>query len=406
MTREWQVFCLSGESLYGKTFLALLIGNMCFWFSTSLFMPVLPLYYHQLGFSEGEIGLAVGAFSVGALAFRFSAGKAIDRYGSKPVLTAGMLLSLVAVACYPLGGTLLTITLFRLLHGIGISGYGAAALTTTSMLFPESKTTEAVSMYALFTMIGTGLATSIALTLYDEKGFMGVVWCGIAVTAASLVLFPKSKASKRTANNAAVAVWPVISRPSVMLPAVNLFIVNFSFSTLMTFLPLFVLLYGGGGIGYFFVAYAVAVVLSRMVVTRVCKLVSSPRLTLYLMIVFGAIMLFMAYWHSPLALALAGVALGIAFGFAFPSMAGFVAQQTTAAERGTAYGFFITGNDLGQVLGAIGMGFFVGTAGYEAVFAAVGWLTLLYCAAYGVVLMPKLIADSQAFAVNRAEEAQ
>ena len=105
-------------------------------------MPVLPLYYHQLGFSEGEIGLAVGAFSVGALAFRFSAGKAIDLYVSNPVFSACMLLSLVAVACYPLGGTLLTITLFRLLHGIGISGFGAAALTSSSMLFPETKQTE------------------------------------------------------------------------------------------------------------------------------------------------------------------------------------------------------------------------------------------------------------------------
>ncbi len=396
---------MTGESLYGRTFLALLVGNMCFWFSTSLFMPVLPLYYHQLGFSEGEIGLAVGAFSVGALAFRFSAGKAIDRYGSKPVLTAGMLLSLAAVACYPLGGSLLAVMFFRLLHGIGISGYGAAALTTTSMLFPESKTTEAVSLYTLFTMIGSGLATSIALELYQVQGFWGVVVCGVAATASSLALFPKNTASKRKAQGETVDVWPVVTRPSVLLPAVNLFIVNFAFSTLMTFLPLFILLYGGGGIGYFFVAYAIAVVLSRMIVNRVCNMVSSPRLTLYLIVSFGAIMLFTAYFHSPAALAVAGVAVGIAFGFAFPSMAGFVAQQTTTAERGTAYGFFITGNDLGQVLGAIGMGFFVGSAGYETVFSAVGWLTLLYSAAYGLVLMPKLVADSESLAVNRAEGA-
>ena len=376
---------------------------MCFWFSTSLFMPVLPLYYHQLGFSEAQIGMAVGAFSAGALAFRFAAGKAIDNYGSKPVLTAGMVLSLAAMAGYPLGVTLAAVAVFRLLHGIGTAGYGAAALTTTSLLFSEAKTTEAVAMYTLFTMIGSGAATSIALWLFDTHGFLGVVATGVAATALSLFLFPKKQAAKQQERAEPVLVWPIITRPSVYLSALNLFVINFSFSTLMTFLPLFVLLQGGGGMGYFFLAYAIAVVATRMIVSRVCQRVSSPQLTLYLLAAFGGIMLFTAFFHSPPALAIAGVAVGIAFGFAFPSLAGFVAQQTSVEERGTAYGFFITGNDLGQVVGAVGMGFFVGTVGYAAVFGAVGLLTLAFSAVYGVLLMPKLRCGSEALVINRAK---
>lgn len=394
---------MTNNPLYGKTFLSLLTGNMCFWFSTSLFMPVLPIYYHQLGFSETEIGVAVGAFSVGALAFRFAAGKAIDKYGSKPVLTVGMLLSLVAMTGYPFGVTLGIVMLFRFLHGIGISGYGAAALTTTSLLFSEEKTTEAVAMYTLFTMIGSGIATSIALSLFDYRGFSGVVAVGFAATFFSMVLFPKNKAGKKHTVNEPLPVWPIISRSSVFLSAVNLFMINFSFSTLMTFLPLFILLYGGSGMEYFFLAYAIAVVGTRMIVNAVCQKVPSPQLTLYILLAFGAIMPFVARFHDAFSLAVAGIVVGVAFGFAFPSLAGFVAQQTSMQERGTAYGFFVTGNDLGQVAGAIGMGFFVDKVGYEAVFSAVGVATLLFGAFYGFFLMPKLQQVSKALVIERAK---
>ena len=118
------------------------------------------------------------------------------------------------------------------------------------------------------------------------------------------------------------------------------------------------------------------------------KKVPSPQLTLYILLAFGVIMPFVAYFHDAVSLAVAGSVVGVAFGFAFPSLAGFVAQQTSIQERGTAYGFFVTGNDLGQVAGAIGMGFFVDKVGYEAVFSAVGVATLLFGAFYGFFLMP------------------
>lgn len=377
--------------LYSKVLFSLLVGNMFFWFSTSLFMPVLPLHYHRLSFSEAQIGMAVGAFSCGSLMFRFLAGKAIDRYGSKLVLTLGMLLSLIAVAGYPLGAAVSIAVAFRLLHGIGISGYGSAALTTTTLMFDSTRTTEAVSMYTLFTMIGSGIAASTALWLYNSFGFVGVVVTGITATALSLILFPKQETKKAQQHSNSVAVWDVIAHPSVYLSAGSLFIVNFCYSTIITFLPLFVLARGADGMRYFFVAYAGAVVLSRLVVNKVCQMIVAPKLAFYLIMSFGAIMLFIANYYSYFALVAAGVAVGISFGFTFPSLAGFVAQQTREDQRGTAFGFFITGHDLGQVTGAVGMGFFVGTIGYKEVFSVIGILALSYAFLYRLMLMPKLM---------------
>ncbi len=400
-SNKWQVFLLAKNPLYSKIFASLLVGNLFFWFSTSLFMPVLPLHYHRLGFSEAQIGMAVGAFSCGALMFRFLAGKAIDRYGSKLVLTAGMMLSLIAVAGYPLGQAVIIAVAVRLLHGIGISGYGSAALTTTTLMFDSTRTTEAVSMYTLFTMIGSGLAASSALWLYTSFDFTGVVVAGISATALSLILFPKQETKKTQQNSNVVAVWEIIAQPSVYLSAGSLFIINFCYSTIITFLPLYVLARGADGMRYFFVAYAIAVVLSRLVVNKVCQVIAAPKLSFYLIMSFGIIMLFTANYYTYYALATAGVAVGISFGFAFPSLAGFVAQQTSEEQRGTAFGFFITGHDLGQVAGAVGMGFIVGLIGYKEVFSAIGILTLSYGFLYRIMLMPKLIKiDKQLAAIG------
>jgi MFS family permease len=80
---------------------------MFFWMSVNFFLPVLPIYYHSLGMDDHQVGLAVGAFSLGSVMFRLFSGKAVDRYGGLPVLTAGVLLSVASI-----GGYFFAVTLF------------------------------------------------------------------------------------------------------------------------------------------------------------------------------------------------------------------------------------------------------------------------------------------------------
>jgi len=60
------------STIYTKAFLGLLLANMFFWMSNNFFLPILPIYYHTLGMSDHQIGIAIGAFSIGAVYFAFS----------------------------------------------------------------------------------------------------------------------------------------------------------------------------------------------------------------------------------------------------------------------------------------------------------------------------------------------
>jgi hypothetical protein len=40
---------------------------MFFWMSNNFFLPILPIHYHTLGMSDHQIGIAIDAFSIGAV---------------------------------------------------------------------------------------------------------------------------------------------------------------------------------------------------------------------------------------------------------------------------------------------------------------------------------------------------
>ncbi len=385
------------RGFYNSTFLSLVTGNLFFWMSVNFFLPVLPIYYHTLGMNDHQIGLAVGAFSIGSVAFRVYSGRAVDRYGAIPVLTVGGLLSLTAIGGYYAAVTLAAVFLARFLHGAGIAGYSASALTTVTMIHEKHRTTEAVAFYTLGTMIGTGIATSSANWLYAAGGMPLVIGVGAATTVLALVLFPRRVKPKITVVAAdSLPLRKVVATPAVYVATVSLLASNLCFGSIMTFLPLLMLSKGITAFNIFYVAYSVAVVLSRMWIGRLCAILRPDRLTYYVLVALGLTMLVAGEFSGDWVLALCGAGVGIGYGLVFPAMATVVAANVQPANRGTAFGFYTMAVDLGFGIGAIGMGAVASFWGYQAVFAAAGAYTLGYAALYQLWLRGKIAAPAAA----------
>lgn len=230
------------RGFYSRDFLSLVAGNMFFWMSVNFFLPVLPIYYHTLGMSDHQIGLAVGAYSLGSVMFRVYSGRLVDRYGARPVLTAGVLLSVAAIGGYYAAVTLATAFLTRFLHGAGITGFSASALTTVTVMHDGHRTTEAVAFFTMGTMIGMGIASSTANWLYAAGGMPLVIAMGVATTVLALVLFPRRVEPKIAVVAAeSLPLKKVVTVPPVYVATVSLFASNLCFGSIMTFLPLLML---------------------------------------------------------------------------------------------------------------------------------------------------------------------
>lgn len=381
------------RAIYNRQFVRLISANMFFWMSVNFFLPVLPIYYHSLGMDDHQIGLAIGAFFVGSVLFRVFAGRAVDRYGGKQVLTIGIVLSVLSIVGYYYSQTLLPAVLARFLHGAGISGYAAAALTLVTLMHEEHHTTEAVAAYTLFSMLGVGAAASSAIWLFGLGDMTLIVASGVLTTILSLLLFPKNPELKvKILVAETLPLRTVACHPGVLIPAVSLLASSICFGSMMTFLPLMMFSQGIKGLGLFYVAYSVTVILSRFWVSRLCAWLTPERLAVYILLLVGATMLLAGRIVADWVLILSGASIGISSGLAFPTMASIVTANTQPVNRGTAFGFYTMAFDIGVAVGAIGMGAVASAWGYQAVFLTAGVYTLVYAAVYYWWLMGKLLS--------------
>ncbi|MDR3588594.1 MAG: MFS transporter [Negativicutes bacterium] len=381
------------SAIYSRQFVTLISANMFFWMSVNFFLPVLPIYYHSLGMDDHQIGLAIGAFFVGSVLFRVFAGRAVDHYGGKPVLTIGMVLSVISIIGYYYSQTLLPAMLTRFLHGAGISGYASAALTMVTLMHEEHHTTEAVAAYTLFTMFGVGVASSSAIWIFGLGDFSLIVICGVVTTLLSLLLFPrKPKLKVKISVAETLPLRTVACHPGVIIPAVSLLATSICFGSMMTFLPLMMISQGIKGLGMFYIAYSVTVILSRFWVSRLCNWLTAERLSLYILLMLGATMLLAGQIVAEWVLVLSGVSIGISSGLVYPALASVVTANTQPVNRGTAFGFFTMAFDIGVAGGAIVLGAVASVWGYQAVFLAAGAYTLAYAAAYYWWLMGRLLS--------------
>lgn len=379
------------REIFTKQFTGLVLANMFFWMSTNIFMPVLPLYYHGLGMNDHQVGAAVGAFSVGAILFRVFSGKAVDRYGGARIIAGGIVLSVAAIASYGFSQSLVAASISRFLHGVGISFYSAAALTTASLILSEKHTTEALATFTLFAMFGVGIANSSALFLYQTGGLPFVLAVGVASTLLALALYPKNPTiNVRAEASATLPIADVVRHPSVFIPTISLLAVHLCFGSAMTFVPLLMLSRNISELSPFYIAYAVTVIGSRFWVSKLCLKFTPQKVAFGILLLFGCSMLVVAFAPSTIALILCGAGIGISYGLAFPALASIITANTQPANRGTAFGFFTSAIDVGFGLGSIGMGFVANAWGYSAIFLVAGAYVLVYAVFFRTVLWSSL----------------
>ncbi len=363
--------------------------------SNNFFLPILPIYYHTLGMSDHQIGIAIGAFSIGSVLFRVFCGKLADRYGSKPILSVGIVVSTLAIVTYSYSTTIVSATLSRFLHGVGISVYSGASLTMATLMHDEQYMTEVVAIYTLFTMLGVGVAAGSANWLYQIGDFNLVVAAGAIATILSFILFPKNPVLKtKLVVEDSLSLLQVIRESGVYIPTLTLFAINMCFASMMTFWPLLLLSKGVSEIHPFYIAYAIAVVFSRIWVKQLCILLTPQRLAEYILLIFMSCMIITACFSNMWVLALNGIAIGAGYGLAFPALATIVGAHVQAANRATAFGFFTMAVDLGFAIGAIGMGIIADIWSYETIFYVAGLYTALYMVLYHFFFYKKLITQS------------
>lgn len=196
--------------------------------------------------SAGLVGLAVGSFVAGPLG---------DRIGRKTILVLSVFFFGIWSLASAYTDSLLWLTVFRFLTGLGLGGAMPNAITLTSEYSPQrSKSTIVTIMFCGFT-IGSGLGGVLAAHMIPEYGWRSVLLFGgyVPIACAVLLIFllpesvrflvlrrPGSDAIQRTLRRivpsadlaGATFVIPEVAAATRKSPVAQLFAAPLKFGTL------------------------------------------------------------------------------------------------------------------------------------------------------------------------------
>lgn len=333
-------------------------------FSTNLVGLILPVYLAGRGFVESQIGLIMGATAVAALLLRPWIGIQVDTRGSRQVLLFGEVLMLLSIIGLPWMKGILSYVGLRVLYGFAIAFYGTGAVTFASSIGTGKTNSNAIAMYTLITMIGLGISISFAQVYFDNFGFTAVVLTAAAMIATAFcVMRFRIGSSAAPAGRGRHAPFTVVLKEKVVLAtAVGQFGAMFAYGAAFTFVPLAAIQSGIAFYSFFLIAFAVAVVASRLFVQRIIEGLGLEKSCVYAYLAILSSMLLLLLPLSPAVLIITGLFYGVGLGVAFPAFVILVVQRMGAANRGTSLGIMIAAGDIAMalsvsILGAIAQHF-------------------------------------------------
>ncbi len=359
--------------LLTPTFIALFVSALAFFGAGGIVLPVATRFANgPLDASGLGVGVGIGAFSIAALAFRPVVGWASDRFGRRPLLLVGGLVTVGAFAAHLFATTLPAFILVRSVYGIGEALFFVAAIAAVSDLAPEERRGEAINVASLSVYLGLAIGPFLGETLLAAAGF-NVVWIVAAATAGVAtglaLLVPETAPAVLAA--AAHGERPPRGRlfhPAGILPGFLILTGAWGMAGFLTFVPLHASRVGLDGAGIPLAMYAFIVVALRIVFVKLPDQVGAARLSGGALVVGAVGLLLVGTLPGAVGLFFGTAVFAAGIAFMFPALITLAVGRVDESERGSVVGTASAFLDLSFGLAPALLGIVVDASGYPAVF--------------------------------------
>lgn len=356
-----------------KAFARVLLAQLAIGFGFSIYF-LLPKYLatelHADATSIGNVGATGLAAAVATTPLM---GTLLDRYGRRLPMAASAALviagSLGMLRVHEIG---VVLYLLRIVQGIGFGlGFNAAAAYVADIA-PAGRLGQAMGLLGAASLLTNALAPALFESVAVKWGwapvFSAASATGILTCLVSLVL-PEPD----TSRNVATALAP--SNASTARLGYASWVTGAAFGTLITFTQPFALSRGAERVSTYLIGYTLGALLVRIVLGNFADRVGRLRVARWSLFGYGAVALLTAFLEPSLLLVL-GFGFGLAHGFLYPSLAALVAEGVASERRGRALANFNAAFNSGAGLSLLGGGWVARGAGYPALFALVGCVTI------------------------------
>jgi MFS family permease len=371
-------------TLLTRPFVILGMTSLVFFVAGGVVLPVVaPFATGPLHSDEVGAGIAYGAFAVGALVLRPVVGWASDRFGRRPLVIAGALMSCGALVVHLFVGSLELFVVARALLGIAEAFFFVAVFAAGADLAPEGRRGEALNLLSLSLYVGLGIGPAIGEVVRGAGGFSAVWLLALVLTIVAVVLARIVPETSPTILKRGEEPTPSrLFHPAAVFPGILILAGTTGMAGFLAFLPLYAADVGMDGAGLPLAIYAGLVIGLRVIFAKLPDQVGPVRVSGGALIVGAAGLAVLALLPSQTGILLGSVAFASGVAFLMPGLLTLAVSRVSEMERGSVVGTASAFLDLAFGIAPAILGIVAARVGFGGVF-----LTGAAASALGFVLL-------------------
>ncbi|CUS25359.1 hypothetical protein FC70_GL001255 [Paucilactobacillus oligofermentans DSM 15707 = LMG 22743] len=371
----------SKESLFSRDFWLLAAVNLFVMISYySLMVTIGPYALTKFHTATSISGLIVGVTVIGILIARFSSGWLTHHFDNKILMIVGGILLVPTTLLYQVLTGVGMLLIVRLFQGLAIGLISTVTNTAVVLLFPKNRTGEGIGFFSLSTILATAIGPFLGLLLQNNFGynllFASEIILSLIALGLTFMVNRKSIAFHFTDTHSRVNIRDFVE-PKALPIAMVIFIVGLSYAAIQAYMSFYTTaielsVYAS----YFFLVYAVAILLSRPLTGRIVDRHGANWIVIPAAIIEMVGLIILATAHSGIALMLSAFLIGLGFGN-FQSTAQTVVAKcvpiTRLSQATSTYFIFF---DLSLGLGPYLLGLLEPSLGYRWLFGAMALIVI------------------------------
>lgn len=357
------------QKIFSRDFVLIWIANFFIFLGFQMTLPTIPIFIKELGGTDQLIGVIVGVFTFSALLFRPYAGHALETKGRGIVYLFGLSLFILSVGTFGFITSIGFLIVMRVVQGIGWGFSTTASGTIATDLIPHERRGEGMGYYGLSGNIALASGPALGLTLVGKMSFSTffLIAAGCGLIAFLLSLNIRYKKVDTSPHKTRVTRFDVFEKTAIN-PSILLFFITLTFGGIASFLPLFAAEKGVVGIEWYFVFYAIFVMVSRLFSGKIYDRKGDIYVIPPGVILIFIAMLLLSWLPNTTVLIIAASLYGLGFGTVQPALQAWAVNAAPGNRKGMANATFFSSFDLGVGVGALLFGQIAFLYGYSFIY--------------------------------------
>ncbi len=379
------------KTIWNRSFVLLLLVNILSTLGIFMMNSTIAAYSTQLGAAASLAGVVSGLYYVFAMVFRPVSGVAANRVSRKSTYLVFALVMLMTALVMFCTQSLVLVTMFRLIQGVGYCFITTVTMAMATELVPEERLGEGIACFGLAQIVSTSLGPAIGLFLSEAIGYRNIYLVTAALFLASVPLcafirttYQPPKIEKLLEG---LSLKEIVAPESIRPACVGMFFGMLN-SVLMSYIALYAAELNLGSASAYFVINGVAMFVSRSLTKNFADRKTLGFVAVISGVFLMAAMAMLGLGRSTGMMLAAGGVFGIGYGILLPVTQTNCLRRPPLERRGSGTSTYSLGIDLGFSIGTMLAGVLAQAFGYQKMFL---WFILPGILAVAIALLDDVL---------------